>query len=159
MTHILSTHQSNNPQLIATGPRRWYQETKYYLNQCSPRSMTSKCVTSGKESVILINYANDNEKTFIVKTVQVMVAQHQTLVYKLTYVQKRHATQAKAGLSGTWAEADRPKPRCTWQIHPVFCTDLNLFYSIHFPFFFLCGFGWGNCRSANMHSALWHCPL
>ena len=24
-----------------------------------------------------------------------------------------HATQAKAGLSGTWAEADRPKPRCT----------------------------------------------
>ena len=27
-----------------------------------------------------------------------------------------HATQAKAGLSGTWAEADRPKPRCTWQI-------------------------------------------
>ena len=28
------------------------------------------------------------------------------------------ATQAKAGLSGTWAEADRPKPRCTWQIQP-----------------------------------------
>ena len=33
---------------------------------------------------------------------------------------------------------------------------LNLFYSIHFPFFlFLCGFGWEICRTAIMHSA--HC--
>ena len=68
--------------------------------------------------------------------------------------------------SGTWAEADRPRLRCTWQMQPrpgwhvpVFCNDLNLFYSIHFPLFclFLCGFGWELCRTATKHSALCHC--
>ena len=36
----------------------------------------------------------------------------------------------------------RPHPGCTWQIQPrreshvpVICTDLNFFYSIHFPFY------------------------
>ena len=67
-----------------------------------------------------------------------------------------HVTQAKADLWGTWVYLSR----CTWQIQlrsgqhiSVFCTDLNLFYSIHFPFLFLCGFGWGIC------GALCHCPL
>ena len=75
-----------------------------------------------------------------------------------------HATQAKAGLSGTWAEADRPKPRCTWQIQPrpglhvpVFCTDLNLFYSIHFPhFFFIPLWVW---LETLQHCQYTQCPL
>ena len=40
------------------------------------------------------------------------------------------------------------------------CTDLNLFYSIHFLFFlFPCGFSWELCRTAIMHSAsaIVHC--
>ena len=56
-----------------------------------------------------------------------------------------HATQAKAGLSGTRAEADRPKPRCTWQIKP--------FHYTYFPISKInCGWGgssaivgWGCC--------------
>ena len=77
-----------------------------------------------------------------------------------------HATQAKDGLSETWDKTDRPKTMCTWQIQPrpgwhvaVFCTYLNLFYSIHFPFLFLFGFIWELCATATMHSALCHCPL
>ena len=56
-------------------------------------------------------------------------SQQTTLSHKLKFVQNTaNATQAKAGLSGTW---------CIWQnsrgllFHvPVFYTDLNLFYSI-----------------------------
>ena len=53
--------------------------------------------------------------------------------------------KATACLSGTWPEAVRYQVTCTWQIGresrdhsyrvPVFCTDLNLFCSMHFPIF------------------------
>ena len=36
---------------------------------------------------------------------------------------------------------------------------LICFISYIFLFLFLCGFGWEHCRTASIHSALYHCPL
>ena len=73
--------------------------------------------------------------------------------------------KAKAGLSGTWPETDMPNPRCTCQpdrdlgYHvPVFWTDLDLLYSIHFPFFILVWVGLGgNLALEDCYNALCHC--
>ena len=72
----------------------------------------------------------------------------------------------KADLSGTWVGADKPKLRCTWQTGralgyhvTVFCTDLNLFYDIHFPIFnssacCVCNIAFQYC-----HNTLRHCQM
>ena len=74
--------------------------------------------------------------------------------------------KTKAGLSGTWTEAVRPKPKCTrqtgrglWYHIPVFCTDLNLFYSIYFPTSnSSVGWVWESCiqRIASVPTAIAH---
>ena len=79
-------------------------------------------------SLILITMDNDRGHCAYWQSCKVPYQTHRgikkmgNVCYKTNYDLCRipgQATQAKAGLSGTWAEADRPKPRCTWQIQPI----------------------------------------
>ena len=68
--------------------------------------------------------------------IEIGCQQHRLMIVMIYYTNQDlyripgHATQAKAGLSGTWAEADRPMPRCTWEIRQIcFITYIFLFHS------------------------------